>query len=151
MPSCAAPWRLPRVLRSVVQLRASSQREVFSGIRPQRGSSSSSRNCSGAALRTSSSSIPAWTSGRRVFQQGVEGYAQVVGRLARRRLAQAAGQGTQLDQLLDPVLQQAPVAIEAILLGQALAAAEQVPGEGGEGIVQWGYSAFSSGGGRLRL
>ncbi|MNQ95014.1 hypothetical protein D3C85_1105540 [compost metagenome] len=72
-----------------------------------------------------------------VFEQGIQCDAQVVGRLARCRLAEAGDQRAQFGEVLHPVQQQAPVAIEAILLGQALAAAQQVPAQGGEGVVQW--------------
>ena len=74
-----------------------------------------------------------------VFQQCVEGGAQRVGGLAWRGLAEAADQGAQVDQLLHPILQQTPVAIETVLLGQTLAAGQQVPGQGGKGVVQWRF------------
>ena len=74
-----------------------------------------------------------------VFQQRIQGAAQFAGGLARRGLTEAADQGAQLAEVLDPVLQQAPVAIEAVLLSQALAAAQQVPQDRGEGVVQWHF------------
>src|SRR5690606_2890855 len=71
-----------------------------------------------------------------VGQQRVEAFTQAAAAGAWRGLAKTAEQSAQLDQLLHPVDQQAPVAIEAVLLGQALAAAQQVPGDGGKGIVE---------------
>ncbi len=71
-----------------------------------------------------------------VCQQRIQGRAQLVGAGARGGLAEAGEQGTQVGQLLQPLLQQFPVAIPALLFGQALAAAQQVPAECGNGIVQ---------------
>ena len=57
-----------------------------------------------------------------VGQQGVERFAQLAAGGTRSGLAKAAEQGAQVDQLLQPLLQQFPVAVPAVLLGQALAA-----------------------------
>ena len=51
-------------------------------------------------------------------------------------LAEAAEQGAQFDELLQPFAQQFPAAIEAVLLGQSLAIAEQLPAKRDDGIVQ---------------
>ncbi|KPB87179.1 Uncharacterized protein AC504_2922 [Pseudomonas syringae pv. maculicola] len=71
-----------------------------------------------------------------VFQQGVQRGTQLRGRGPWGGLAKAAGQGTQLGEHLDPVLQQTPVTVETVLLGQTLAAAQQVPGQRGVGFVE---------------
>ncbi|MND97790.1 hypothetical protein D3C80_901200 [compost metagenome] len=75
-----------------------------------------------------------------VFQQGIEGDTQIVGRLTRSGLAQAADQRAHFREAFDPVLQQAPVTVEAILLGQTLAAAQQMPAQRGERVVQRRFS-----------
>ncbi len=71
-----------------------------------------------------------------VLDQRVEQLAQFTAAGARCGLAEAAEQGAQVDQLLQPLAEQFPVAVEAVLLGQALAVAQQVPGQRGEGVVQ---------------
>src|SRR5690606_24620646 len=60
-----------------------------------------------------------------VGEQRVQRLAQSVGGCPRGGLTEAAQQGAQIDQLLQPLLQQFPVAGVAVLLGQALAAAQQ--------------------------
>ena len=71
-----------------------------------------------------------------VGQQRIQRLAQRVAADPRCGLAEAAEQGAQVDQLLQPLLQQFPVAGEAVLLGQPLAAAQQVPGQRREHLVQ---------------
>ena len=56
----------------------------------------------------------------------------------RRGLTEAAKQRAQTNQLFQPLDQQTPVAIEAVLLGQPLAAAQQVPGQGRHAVIQAG-------------
>src|SRR5690606_12655777 len=71
-----------------------------------------------------------------VIDQAVKQLAQFAAAGARCGLAEAAEQGAQFDQVLQPLFKQLPVALETILFGQALAVAQQQPGQRGESIVQ---------------
>lgn len=54
-------------------------------------------------------------------------------------LVEVVEQGMQVLQVLQLVFQQVLVVVEVILFGQLLVVVEQVLGDGGEGIVQWGF------------
>ncbi len=71
-----------------------------------------------------------------VLDQHIEQFAQLSAAGTWGGLAEAAEQGAQFDELLQPFAQQLPAAIEAVLLGQSLAIAEQLPAKRDDGIVQ---------------
>ena len=70
------------------------------------------------------------------MDQHIEQFAQLSAAGTWGGLAEAAEQGAQFDELLQPFAQQLPAAIEAVLLGQSLAIAEQLPAKRDDGIVQ---------------
>ena len=71
-----------------------------------------------------------------ILEQRIQCFAQRMTAGARGCLAQTAQQGSQIGQLLQPLFEEFPVAIETVLLGQSLAAAQQVPGQCGKSVVQ---------------